>query len=757
MKNNRPIRTHHVQHARTNSFADYINLIRSNFVLMLIISLVIFSITLVYALTAPDVYRASTVLKISQPQGNILDNPFSMEFGRSSNDLFIANEIETIKNITIREQVAKVIIDSFKTIAQTDKFDLILNHKNDLFGEDEVSGIKSDQAIAALLSKNVEITQKNGLNFMEIAAESSSPYEAALIANAYAQVYKDFNLAENRKQFTKIKEFLKRQKEEKLNELMIAENNMKTYLLQGGGIELDQQSRLLVNTLAKFQADRDATQIEMTMLKRTLDELKQEYYSKEPSMSGVFDLQSSEPAIKMLQEEIAKLETQKSIAIAGGIQSSLKKKEIATIDAKIADLNRQLKEKLDVYKSKVFSSTPEELKELSNRIFQTELQYQSLLTKYNQLNAALSQYEAQMKTLPEKTLELARLERDRQSLEKLYLVLEDKYQEALLNEESVPGNVLIMNQARPPVAPERPNRLQIILFGLVFGFVVAFGFIYIKNYFDRTVKTPDDIENTGQNVLAWIPRYEKKIKPEKDKPSELIVVTGEESIAGEAYRALRTRIQFSKITDGNNSILITSSAPQEGKTTVATNLAASFAQVNKKVVVLDCDLRIPRVHQVFNGLSSPGFTNYLFKQASFEDILRKTELDTLFYIAAGTIPTNPSEILSSPQMKNFLSKLKQEFDLVILDAPPVMTITDAEILSHFVDMSILVTFANSTHVDWMLESVDILTRNGQKSFIGIVLNNFDYKSSYRSYNRYNHSKYYSRMDKQKQKEWIESS
>jgi Mrp family chromosome partitioning ATPase len=107
-------------------------------------------------------------------------------------------------------------------------------------------------------------------------------------------------------------------------------------------------------------------------------------------------------------------------------------------------------------------------------------------------------------------------------------------------------------------------------------------------------------------------------------------------------------------------------------------------------------------------------------------------------------------------MKEFIDKLKGEFDVVIIDSPPVMTITDAEVLSHIVDMSILVVFAEKTEIDWLIEATNQLTSHGQKSFIGTVLNNFDYNSGYRSYNKYNHSKYYSRVDETKQKEWVQS-
>jgi len=735
------------------SITDYLNLIRSNITIIMVISLVILSASIIYALVAKDIYRSATTLKISKTQGNILADPLAGEFGRSSNDFFIANEIETISNITIREQVAQVVIDSFKTLSNTDDFDLIVMDDGDLFNDNSKS-VKPYRSIAGMLTKSVEITQKNALDFMEIAVESTSPEEAALIANCYANVYKEFNLLESRKQLTQIKDFLTVQKEEKYNELMVAEDNIKLYQLQSGGVELDKQASAMIETLSKFESEKNGVKIEMSIERRKLDEFKNELAKRDPSLNKYFDLQTEQPSIEMLQQEIANLKTQKAIALSGRANPTQKQALTSDFDARLAELQKRLNQDIASYKSKVYAASPGEVKELSQQIFESEVKLSSLQSQDYQLSQVLAEYEKDFSALPKKTLDIARLERHRRSLEKLYIVLEDKYQEALLNEQSTPGNVLILNAARPPVAPEKPNRLKIVLIGLFLGIAVAFGFVYIKNLFNKSVQTPEDIEVSGLYVLASIPKFERKVGVDPND-SEIFMSADNELAASEAYRALRTRIQFSKLTGNSKSILITSSAPQEGKTTVAVNLAAGFAQTNKKVIILDCDLRIPRIHSVFKGKSSPGFTNFLFGQATMDEIIRKSStIDNLHYIAAGTIPSNPSEILGSDQMKEFLEKLKQEFDLVIVDSPPVMTITDAEILSHIVDISILVVFANKTELDWMMESASLLSNGEHNSFVGVILNNFDYNTGYRSYHKYNTSKYYKRVDDTKQKEWV---
>jgi succinoglycan biosynthesis transport protein ExoP len=551
---------------------NYLNLIKANLGVILTISLVIFSIILIYALTASDIYKTSTILKVSEPQGKSVlgNNPIEFAMGSSSTDRYIANEIEVMLNRTIREEVARVVIDSVKNKSQTDNYEIVYDVNNTIFSDDAPT-LRNDKWLASEILNNVEIKQKDGLDFIEIIVESTSPDEASLIANSYAQVYRDFNLADSRKQLTKMKEFLASQRDEKLNELIVAEDNVRVYQIQGGGIELGQQALNLIQTTSQFEAEKNRVQIEMRMAQESLTQLEQELSKRDATVSNWLDSQSKHPEIKLLREEIAAEQVQKTKALASSSGTVNSDALVQKYDTKIANLNTKLNQLMDEYKSRILASSPDELKQLTQEIFQAELKYETLKAQYNQLNQVVASYDRQFNQLPTRTLELARLERDRQSLEKLYTVLEAKYQEALINEQSTPGNVIIMSDARPPGGPAKPNRPLLAIMGLILGFGVAFGYVFFKDYFDKTVKTPEDIEKESTNVLAWIPKFEHKIDKSK-KYSEIFVGGNAEAAAGESYRTLRTRIQFSKIAEGGKSILITSSAPQEGKTTVASNL-----------------------------------------------------------------------------------------------------------------------------------------------------------------------------------------
>ena len=209
-----------------------------------------------------------------------------------------------------------------------------------------------------------------------------------------------------------------------------------------------------------------------------------------------------------------------------------------------------------------------------------------------------------------------------------------------------------------------------------------------------------------------------------------------DSIPSEAFRALRTRVQFSKIgKDALKTILITSPAPSEGKTTIAINLAGTFAQSNKKTLIIDSDLRKPRVHTVFKSHRAPGLIDYLFERATLNEIIRPTEIDNLSYIPTGTIPPNPSEMLESIPMQDFLDDMRKKFDIIIMDSAPVIAVTDSEILSRKVDATILVTTAEVTEIDLMEKAVQLI-KNEHSSFIGVVLNKFSYRPGYGSYYKY---------------------
>ncbi len=724
---------HNLREDESGTLKDYINLVKLNLIPILLISLTGLIVAALYAYNAQNIYTSTTVIKLQKPSGSILSSPLLPEFSDFGNDRFIANEIEILKSYRMREIVYEAFVDSFISINHPDSFYVIFDHSFDYENTNSQKEYKSKNGFIAFLGSKVTIDQKRGLDIVEISVESPSPLEASLLANTYANNYEKLNLSYERQQMTTVKKFLKSQRDEKLDDLREAEKNLQRYQEDGGIIAIDEQAKALIDVITNFQSQRDAAQIELSISKNSLDQYKEELEKQNPTIAQYIESFANEKRLVSLQDQIAQLETRRDLAVANTKGADKRNELVADFDARMKDLKTTMDKQLAVYQASIFASTPEELKDLSLKVLEEEVKSKTYKSKYKSLSEIVKRYEKRFNELPRKTIDYARYQRELTAYEKLYLLIEEKYQEALINEQSTPGNVLIIDRAIRPLEPSKPNRMLIVLVGLVLGVGMGFGFAFIRNYFDNSVKTPEDIQNNNLNVLAWIPQIEAA---NDSKEFEFIVSRKPDSVHSEAFRALRTRIQFSKVGENPiKTLLVTSSAPREGKTTVAVNSAASFAQANKKTIVIDCDLRKPRMHTIFGIQRFPGFSDYFFGQASFEEIVHSTEVPNLSFVTAGTIPPNPSEILGSPQMESFLDKLTAEYDVVVIDSPPIIAVTDSEILSRLVDATILVVSANNTEVDLMRKSAELLTHE-KKSFIGVLLNNFSYRSGYGSYYKY---------------------
>ena len=229
----------------------------------------------------------------------------------------------------------------------------------------------------------------------------------------------------------------------------------------------------------------------------------------------------TETYIKTLQEQLAKAEVTRDVAISNN-KESVNSPTVKELNQRISELRGKINQKFDIFKQSAFASAPEELKVLAQKVLEESLKSQALKASSAELGNIVNSYETKFNQLPKTITDYARLTRSRESLEKLYLAIENKYQEALINEQSEPGNVLLIDVARMAIIPSKPNRPLIVIVGLIIGLGIAFGYVFVKNYFDNTVKSPEDIENRNINVLAWIPQIEG-LSDDDSKEFEFIV------------------------------------------------------------------------------------------------------------------------------------------------------------------------------------------------------------------------------------------
>ena len=293
--------------------------------------------------------------------------------------------------------------------------------------------------------------------------------------------------------------------------------------------------------------------------------------------------------------------------------------------------------------------------------------------------------------------------------------------------------VEILDKAVPGARPVRPNKPLNIALGIIIGLVVGVGLAFFIEYLDTSVKTIDDVERALQSpVLGVIPQN-----------VGLMLEEGAESPHAEAYRVLRTNLLFSRKDDKLNSLAVVSAGAGEGKSTTVFNLASVFAQSGQRVVVVDSDLRRPTLHKMLRVTNSIGLTNYLLKQNTIEEVIQTTNVPALDFMASGKLPSSSLGILSSAQMKDLINELKQRYDFVFFDSPPIMGVSDASILASEVDMTLQVIQYRRYPQPMNIRAKQLIEKVGG-NLVGIVLNNINMSQdeSYYYYSGYYHDYYY---------------
>jgi succinoglycan biosynthesis transport protein ExoP len=327
-----------------------------------------------------------------------------------------------------------------------------------------------------------------------------------------------------------------------------------------------------------------------------------------------------------------------------------------------------------------------------------------------------------------------------QALEAQINAWRGNYASLLAFTERGPTNYLtIVEPAAVPTAPISSRTHSNVLLAATVGLILAVGAAFFLEYLDDTIKSPEDISQTlGLTTLGAITRIGGDTYPDK-----LITMKHPRSIIAEAYRILRTNIQFSAIDKPLKSIVVSSPNPVEGKSVTIANLAVVMAQAGARVVIVDSDLRRPVMHKIFNLPNTEGLTNVLLQDRPLVDgYLQSTEVENLQVLTTGPLPPNPSELLSSQTMTDLIGNLKEEADVVLLDSPPSLPVTDAAVLSSKTDGTLLVTDAGTTRRGAARRAKEDLMRVGA-NILGVVLNKFSVRGA-SSYYYYYYYYYYSR-------------
>jgi capsular exopolysaccharide synthesis family protein len=383
--------------------------------------------------------------------------------------------------------------------------------------------------------------------------------------------------------------------------------------------------------------------------------------------------------------------------------------------------------------------------------------YESSLRRESLLRQAFEQQKGRAMEMKEKAIQYNILKREADTNRDLYKGLLQRMKEAGVSAGIIASNIQIVDQAELPRAPYKPNKKLNLLLAAVVGLFLGIGLAFFFEYLDNTVKTPEDVEQLIRlPSFGMVPEISNGRRRRLEKgasfPVELITFGHPKSMLSEAYRNIRTSILLSFSEKPPKKIAISSPNPGEGKTTTVINTAIALSQTGAKVVIIDSDMRKPRVHKIFdvekeNGM---GLSSFLSGHAELEALIKKTEIPNLFYIPSGPIPPNPSELVGSVLFKSMMKSLGERFDHIVLDSPPVLGFADSIILSSFVDGVILVALGGRTSREALQRAKEALYQVNAK-ILGVVINRVNIqRSDYGTY-YYRYHSYYGEGEKKGRK------
>lgn len=749
-----------------------------------------------YNQTTTPTYEASTTVIFEEPRAAIATST-SDEYYRSGS---IINQIQEIKSRSVAQGVVKNLPRNV-----LDKITL---------PEPLPENFDRMSYYAAKVKKNIDATPVAESDIIKVTAQAKDPYSAMKIANTVADVVMKRNVKLRKQEVSDVRALIEEQLVNYKKLLNDSETKLKVFKEKNQVTSLDQEVKETLSLVTSIQINyletKSARAKTEERLKTVNEMIATQRAEMAPSIADVTApyVQKLKEVLTTKQSEYINLQLQ---GYTNGHEKMIRlKNDITYLRDNIAEQAVKIAEADNII------DPLSHMEELLREKFQIELDLETLKTQERSLLTSVNQYDRSLRALPNKEFELARLTRDRDLHSNLVMMLSQKREEARINEAEKIGNLRIIDKAELPRAPIRP-RVKLNLFvGLILGLTVGIGLAFFMESLDTAIKTPEEVEKKiGLPVVGSIPKirfsgiktsesdntFDENLRKDEtsDRVLRLITYRMPNAPASEAYRSLRTNLQFAESQKPIRTLLVTSSGPREGKSTTVANLAVTTAQMGIKTLLIDADLRKPIVHRFFNVPRVPGLADILsihFKSPQIADddsgngrsatskemvddadfnndnrldhptttslttvlakpsvlavsifeAIQPTQINNLHLLGSGVLPPNPSEILGSETMKKTLAILKEKYEFIIIDAPPAVAVTDAAVLGLIVDGVALVIESGRNDREIILKAKSIIERVGI-NLVGVILNNVMEKNLYGDYNYY--YTYYSRTSSEK--------
>jgi polysaccharide biosynthesis transport protein len=556
------------------------------------------------------------------------------------------------------------------------------------------------ERMAAAISTGIGIQPVQNSRLIDISYTSANPEFSALVANSVATAYIEQTLDMKMEATRGSLAWMTRKAEEERRKLEVSEQGLQDYMRVHNLVTLENRLAVVPQQLTETGGELLRAEVRRKELEILYERARRA--AGQPGQAETVPAVARDEALRMVQTQILRGE-QEVMELSGkyGSKHPLMMKAQSDLDL--------LKRRKD--------------QEIARIIQSLRTEYELAVAAEQSLRQQMDATKSEALGLNEKWIQYGVLKREVDTNRQLYDALMVKIKEQSLTEETQPVNLWIVEQAAVPSRPARPIMAFNLLLGLGGGLFGGLGLVFLAEYLDRTIKSPQEVESRLQApVLGVVCRLR-----EKEREIEKVVLADPLSVEAESYKAIRTSLLLSAAAPAPRCMLVTSAQMGEGKTTTAVNLALALAQSEKRVVLIDGDLRKPRLHKIFRLNNSYGLSTYL-AGASHERILQRGPLPNLAILTAGPLPPNPSELLSSSRLEQLMGGLAGEFDIIVCDSPPTVSVADSRIIGRVCDGSILVVQAHKTSYELVRRAMRALAEL-PAPLLGVVINGLEPKKS----------------------------
>lgn len=623
------------------------------------------------------IYRAQALVQIDPPGQNIsaLSNPYP---ATAFNWFDYQNYYNTQYRIITSKVLARRAIEKLEL--------------------QEVQPFKGSREPALLFVARVEVVPVPDTRLAVIAVNHEDAQEAARWANTLAEAYLEQNVESKIETTRNVYSWLQERLTAAETDVESSEQSLYEYTKEQGMFVPKEGASIGTETLGKLNEEATGAKTKRIELESILAQVEKVRKSGD-SIDSLPQI-ASDPLVQRLNMSKADLDVEL-------VQLKNRYKEGHPKVKQVLTQIEQIQDAIDAQSEKIVDGMLAD--------------YQQLRRRERELLATIDSQREETVEESRKSVQLEMLQRDAVSNKSLYEAILQKIKETDIAASLRENNVSIVERASVPSAPVKPQPVKNLVVALVLGLVSGCGFVLLRDYLDNTLKEQEDVEKyLKADCLAVIPKHE----------------AAGDGVTTEAYRTLRASLLFNRERDHGNIILLTSSIPQEGKSTTAINLAKALAESGEPTLVVDFDLRRSSVHNHLRLYREPGLSDYCSREMKLDLVMQSTKVANLSAVTSGKLPPNPPALIGSTAVKRFLDECRERFTWIILDAPPIVSVTDPLLLAKLADMVLMVVRYNQVDRKLARRSLTALRRTDAR-VVGVVLNGIDPKSdSYHYYYSY---------------------